>query len=95
MVWATSKTKFWQMMGRGTRLCPDLFGPGQDKEHFLVLDFCQNLEFFGANPETKDTGAPPGSLSERLFAARLDLVRALDDKKGEAEGLRRGGQTTY
>ena len=29
-----SKTKFWQMIGRGTRLCPDLFGPGQDKEFF-------------------------------------------------------------
>jgi type I restriction enzyme R subunit len=29
-----SKTKFWQMIGRGTRLCPDLFGPGQDKEYF-------------------------------------------------------------
>ena len=81
-----SKTKFWQMMGRGTRLCPDLFGPGQDKEHFLVLDFCENLEFFGANPETKDTGAPR-SLSERLFAARLDLVRALDGKKEKPKGF--------
>ena len=41
-----SKTKFWQMIGRGTRLCPDLFGPGEDKEYFYVFDFCQNLEFF-------------------------------------------------
>ena len=48
-----SKTKFWQMMGRGTRLCQDLFGPGQDKEFFRVFDYCQNLEFFGANPETE------------------------------------------
>ena len=46
-----SKTKFWQMIGRGTRLCPDLFGPGQHKEHFLVFDFCQNFEFFNQNPE--------------------------------------------
>jgi type I restriction enzyme R subunit len=75
-----SKTKFWQMMGRGTRLCPDLFGPGKHKEFFRVFDYCQNLEFFGANPELKEAGAAR-SLSERLFAARLDLVRALDAKK--------------
>jgi len=48
-----SKTKFWQMVGRGTRLCRDLFGPGQDKEFFLIFDYCQNIEFFGANPDTK------------------------------------------
>ena len=41
-----SKTKFWQMIGRGTRLCPDLFGPGKDKEFFYVFDYCQNLEYF-------------------------------------------------
>jgi type I restriction enzyme R subunit len=81
-----SKTKFWQMMGRGTRLCPDLFGPDQDKEYFRVFDFCQNLEFFGANPETKDASAPR-SLSERLFAARLDLIRSLDEKKGKSKGF--------
>ncbi|MEE7456196.1 restriction endonuclease subunit R [Methylorubrum populi] len=74
-----SKTKFWQMMGRGTRLCEDLFGPGDDKTFFRVFDYCSNLEFFGAAPEMKDPGAA-ASLSERLFAARLDLVRALDDK---------------
>ena len=84
-----SKTKFWQMMGRGTRLCPDLFGPGQDKEFFRVFDYCQNLEFFGANPELKEAGAAK-SLSERLFAARLDLVRALDEKQRKADGLSDG-----
>ena len=49
-----SKTKFWQMVGRGTRLCKDLFGPGQDKQNFFIFDFCQNLEFFSeANSITK------------------------------------------
>jgi type I restriction enzyme R subunit len=80
-----SRTKFWQMMGRGTRLCPDLFGPGQDKEYFRVFDFCQNLEFFGANPEIKEASAAK-SLSARLFAARLDLVQALDKKKVKESG---------
>jgi len=44
-----SKTKFWQMVGRGTRLCPDLFGPGQHKETFYIFDYCQNLEYFSQN----------------------------------------------
>ncbi|MCV9962701.1 DEAD/DEAH box helicase family protein [Pararhizobium sp. BT-229] len=74
-----SKTKFWQIIGRGTRLCPDLFGPGEDKEFFRVFDYCQNLEFFKQNPKP-DEGKNARSLSERLFAARFDLVRALDEK---------------
>ena len=41
-----SKTKFWQMVGRGTRVRPDLFGPGKPKEFFYLFDYCQNLEFF-------------------------------------------------
>jgi type I restriction enzyme R subunit len=89
-----SKTKFWQMMGRGTRLCEDLFGPGQDKEFFRVLDYCQNLEFFSANPELKEAGSAR-SLSERLFAARIDLVRALDEKGHQLGGLSEGLQTPY
>jgi type I restriction enzyme R subunit len=82
------------MMGRGTRLCPDLFGPGQDKEFFRVFDYCQNLEFFGANPELKEAGAAK-SLSERLFASRIDLVRALDEKAGKPDGLSAGAQAAY
>ncbi|MBW8882933.1 MAG: hypothetical protein JF615_16365, partial [Asticcacaulis sp.] len=74
-----SKTKFWQIIGRGTRLCPDLFGPGEDKEFFRVFDYCQNLEYFRANPKSDD-GKNAKSLGERLFAARFDLVRALDDR---------------
>lgn len=89
-----SKTKFWQMMGRGTRLCPDLFGPGQDKESFLVFDYCQNLEFFGADPELKEASAAI-SLSARLFAARFDLVHALDEKHKKAGGFSAGEQAPY
>jgi type I restriction enzyme R subunit len=45
-----SKTKFWQMLGRGTRLCPDLFGPGDDKAKFRLFDYCGNLEYFSQDP---------------------------------------------
>ncbi|XSS47531.1 DEAD/DEAH box helicase family protein [Propionibacteriaceae bacterium Y2011] len=75
-----SKSKFWQMIGRGTRLCPDLFGPGQDKQDFLVFDFCGNLEYF-----SQDLPGPQGqtqkSLSQRLFEGRLGLVTALGDSE--------------
>ncbi|MDP2417118.1 MAG: DEAD/DEAH box helicase family protein [Hydrogenophaga sp.] len=74
-----SKAKFWQMLGRGTRLCKDLFGPGQDKADFLVFDFCQNLEFFSQNLEGSD-GALAQPLGQRLFNTRLALVGALDER---------------
>lgn len=73
-----SKTKFWQMIGRGTRLCPDLFGPGVHKEHFLVFDFCQNFEFFNQNPNVTD-GALGPSLSEKLFITRVELIGEIED----------------
>lgn len=76
-----SKTKFWQMIGRGTRLCPELFGVGAHKENFCVFDFCQNFEFFNQNPEFTE-GASGGSLAERLFIARVELAGELKAKPG-------------
>jgi type I restriction enzyme R subunit len=68
-----SKTKFWQMIGRGTRLRPDLFGPGRHKENFLVFDFCQNFEFFNQNP-ARTEGALGESLGAKLFKTRVELI---------------------
>jgi len=79
-----SKTKFWQMVGRGTRLCPDLFGPGQHKEFFYIFDYCQNLEFFSQNPATTD-GAGGESLGTRLFKARLEAIAELDHSLADAK----------
>ena len=72
-----SKTKFWQMIGRGTRLRPDLFGPGRHKEFFYIFDWCRNFEFFNENPEVAE-GAGADSLAKRLFAARVTLVAEID-----------------
>lgn len=72
-----SKTKFWQMVGRGTRLCQDLYGPGQHKKDFLILDFCGNLEFFSQNPNFSE-GATTEPLSTRLFKARVQMLLELD-----------------
>ncbi|MDN5855825.1 MAG: DEAD/DEAH box helicase family protein, partial [Actinomycetia bacterium] len=68
-----SKIKFWQMIGRGTRLCPDLFGPDADKPDFRVFDFCFNFDFFRENPEgiNASDSAPLGT---RLFRARVQLL---------------------
>ena len=79
-----SKTKFWQMIGRGTRLCPDLFGMGAHKDHFRVFDFCQNFEFFNQNPDVTG-GAVGGSLAEKLFIARVDLAAELTSKPEQDE----------
>ncbi|MBS0182660.1 MAG: DEAD/DEAH box helicase family protein [Nitrospira sp.] len=77
-----SKTKFWQMVGRGTRLCPDLLGPGQHKEFFYLFDYCRNLEYFSQDiPETE--GMVGASLGKRLFNARLELLGALDSASHE------------
>jgi type I restriction enzyme R subunit len=46
-----SSAKFWQMIGRGTRLCKDLFGFGIDKKEFMIFDFCENFEFFNNKPK--------------------------------------------
>jgi type I restriction enzyme, R subunit len=72
-----SKTKFWQMVGRGTRLCPNLFGPGKDKQFFYIFDYCQNLEFFSQNPDTTD-GAAGEALGTVLFKTRVELIVTLD-----------------
>ncbi|MFZ2463475.1 MAG: DEAD/DEAH box helicase family protein [Caldibacillus thermoamylovorans] len=71
-----SKSKFWQMIGRGTRLCPDLLGIGQDKTHFLIFDYCGNFEFFRENPKGMDTQIGK-SLTEKLFNAKVDIIREL------------------
>ena len=74
-----SKAKFWQMVGRGTRLCKNLFGPEQNKQEFLIFDVCQNLEFFSQNLEgSKGVVAEP--LSQRTFKARLELLGLLDER---------------
>ena len=71
-----SRIKFWQMIGRGTRLCRDLFGPGDDKQDFRVFDFCFNFDFFREHPE----GIEPGGaipLGARLFRSRVQLLTIL------------------
>ncbi|CAA6800661.1 MAG: Type I restriction-modification system, restriction subunit R (EC, partial [uncultured Sulfurovum sp.] len=71
-----SKIKFWQMIGRGTRLCPNLFGEGKHKEKFKVFDFCANFSYF----EIHADGLPSQrtvSLKERLFLKRVKMLTTM------------------
>jgi len=86
-----SKTKFWQMIGRGTRLCPDLLGVDMDKERFLIFDFCNNFEFFKFNPKGFE-GNKAETLTEKLFNIKVSMVKELQDIKyieGEYAELRK------
>ncbi len=71
-----SKVKFLQMIGRGTRLCPDLFGWGKDKKEFYIFDACQNFEFFDQNPKGKECTIGM-SLSQFIFELKVDILREL------------------
>lgn len=80
-----SKTKFWQMIGRGTRLRSDLFGPGEDKRDFRVFDCCDNIAYFNEHVQLS-TGGGGESLRLRLFKERLQLILELAEAEGDGDG---------
>ena len=79
-----SCSKFWQMIGRGTRLCKDLFGPGMDKEAFLIFDFCSNFEYFRANKKGKETKAQEAP-AEKIFNCKVHIARELQAPQFQRE----------
>ena len=79
-----SYSKFWQMIGRGTRLCKDLFGPGEDKKNFLIFDFCNNFDFFRADIKGAESRIEP-SLCEKIFNCKVNIVRELQAPEFQAE----------
>ncbi|MBQ0011808.1 MAG: DEAD/DEAH box helicase family protein [Clostridiales bacterium] len=78
-----SKIKFVQMIGRGTRLCPNLID-GANKTHFLIFDYCGNFEYFKMSAEG-DEGEASKSLSQRLFDAKLDLLVELQSYRHQTD----------
>lgn len=79
-----SSAKYWQMIGRGTRLCEDLFGPGMDKKCFYIFDFCENFEFFDAYPDGIEA-LKQESISKKIFKNRLYLAEAIRESHVEDE----------
>lgn len=71
-----SYAKFWQMIGRGTRLCPDLLGEGIDKARFLIFDFCNNFEYFRVNKNGSESGIQE-TLCEKIYNTKAQICREL------------------
>ena len=72
-----SKVKFLQMIGRGTRLCENLFGLGKHKDKFYIFDACQNFEFFEQNPNGTESTIGM-SLSQFIFELKVDILKELE-----------------
>lgn len=80
-----SKAKFWQMIGRGTRLCPGLID-GEDKTKFYIFDFCGNFEFFRMNK-----GKPSANqmaLQGAIFGLEFEIAYKLQDIEYQTEPLK-------
>ncbi|MEL7647298.1 MAG: DEAD/DEAH box helicase family protein [Sedimentibacter sp.] len=80
-----SKSKFWQMIGRGTRLCPGLID-GEDKDKFYIFDFCGTFDFFDINKNGKEVMSTE-TLQEKIFNLKVDIVYKLQDLEYQTEDL--------
>ena len=82
-----SKTKFWQMIGRGTRLCKGVEFLDSvdnksyiDKRRFYIFDYCGNFEFFRENQNITEGGMVK-SLSENIFGKKISIIKKLQENK--------------
>jgi type I restriction enzyme R subunit len=82
-----SKTKFFQMIGRGTRLRPDLFGLGEDKKFFYIFDFCENLEFFKQEAKGVE-GSTQVTLTTKIFRTRVELLEKFRHAQSVDDSIR-------
>lgn len=80
-----SKTKFWQMIGRGTRLCEKLID-GKDKDKFLIFDFLGNFDFFKTGKkEFEPTSSIP--IQGALFTTKLEMIYKLQEDEYQTKEL--------
>ena len=93
-----SKTKFWQMIGRGTRLCKELRcvdgidGEYEDKRRFMIFDYCGNFEYFRENKNGRETKEVM-TLSESIYCKQIRLIHGLQESAfagEEYQAFRRG-----
>ncbi|MDC1106980.1 DEAD/DEAH box helicase family protein [Prolixibacteraceae bacterium] len=79
-----SYSKFWQMIGRGSRLSPDLLGYGQDKERFLIFDYCGNFEYFEENPHGVENSKQESRL-QKVLGLELEIAHMLSHANYQKE----------
>lgn len=80
-----SRAKFWQMIGRGTRICEGMID-GADKQQFYIFDLCRNFEFFRLHAKGKEAGTV-ATLQERTFNTKVEMVYKLQELSFQTEGL--------
>lgn len=80
-----SRAKFWQMIGRGTRLCEGLLD-GKDKQQFYIFDLCRNFEFFRLHAKGREAGSIV-TLQERTFNTKVEIVYKLHNLAFQTEEL--------
>ena len=73
-----SRIKFEQMLGRGTRLCENLFGEGEDKKEFVVFDYMRNFQFFDEHPKGREAGEVVAPVAAR-FIRMVQMIKCLQD----------------
>lgn len=80
-----SKSKFWQMIGRGTRLCPGLVD-GEDKDKFYIFDFCGTFDFFNINKNGRQVSSSV-TLQEKIFNLKVEIIYKLQDLEYQTDDL--------
>ncbi len=81
-----SRAKFWQMIGRGTRICEGLID-GKDKERFFIFDLCGNFEFFRLHAKGREASAVT-TLQGRLFNTKVEMAYQLQGLAFQTEALK-------
>lgn len=79
-----SKTKFWQMLGRGTRLKPDLFGKGKHKTEFYIFDYLGNFQFFRENKNGIEASVSQSTVGS-IFSKKVKLIFNMQDSAFSGE----------
>ena len=81
-----SRAKFWQMIGRGTRICEKLID-GEDKQQFYIFDLCRNFEFFRLHAKGREVGMV-STLQERMFNTKVEMVYTLQEITFQTDALK-------
>lgn len=85
-----SKIKFVQMIGRGTRLCEHLYGPGKHKSGFLIFDYCGNFEYFDEHEQGADAQVKTLGPTQRLFILQSEILHELQQVQYQEDGWSKG-----
>ena len=81
-----SRAKFWQMIGRGTRLCPDLID-SEDKQQFYIFDLCGNFAFFRLSAKGREAGTI-ATIQERMLNTKVEMIYKMQDLEFQSDELR-------